>query len=225
MKVRYINANAADGLKGIPCDTIDCAVTFPPYWGLRDYGTGSWDGRDLDCDRRSSSMREDRALQAGTPATNGTQLPPQRRSRRGKCGAVRRDEQIGLEPTFKQHIEVLTAVFREVWRVLKPEGTLWLNYGNSYATASNGNTRLTHDGRHKSGRDDRTHTGKPFSTIGAGLKRKDLSLISARLRGLRGACGSARHLQGRALREHGGRVAGDGAAARVGVRTIEAVGA
>ncbi len=90
---------------------IDCVVTSPPYWRLRDYGTGSWDGGDPDCDHRSPSMREDReegrALLGGPPSTNGAQLPPHRRSCCGKCGAVRPDEQIGLEPTFKQ----LKAVF------------------------------------------------------------------------------------------------------------------
>ena len=124
---------------------------------------------------------EDRPLLAGSPATNSAQLLLQHRSRCGKCGAVRHDEQIGLEPTFKEHIEALAAVFREVRRVLKPEGTVWLNYGDAYATTPNGNTHLTHDGRYKSKRDDRTHTDKPFSTVSGGLKRKDLSLISARL--------------------------------------------
>ena len=111
MTVRYITADAVDGLKGIPSDSIDCVVTSPPYWGLRDYGTGSWDGGDPDCDHRSPSMREDpeeeRAVLAGPAATYSAQLRPHRRSCRGKCGAVRRYEQIGLEPTFKQ----LKAVF------------------------------------------------------------------------------------------------------------------
>jgi hypothetical protein len=102
MTVRCINANAAGGLKGIPGDSIDCVVTSPPYWGLRDYGTGSWDGGDPDCDHRSPSTREDRALLIGSPATGSAQLPPHRCSCCGKCGAVRRDEQIGLEPTFEQ---------------------------------------------------------------------------------------------------------------------------
>ena len=40
---------------------------------------------------------------------------------------------IGLEPTFEEHIEKLVAVFREVRRVLRADGTLWLNYGDAYA--------------------------------------------------------------------------------------------
>ena len=40
---------------------------------------------------------------------------------------------IGLEPTFDEHLANLVAVFREVRRVLRSDGTLWLNYGDAYA--------------------------------------------------------------------------------------------
>ena len=49
-----------------------------------------------------------------------------------QCGAVRVDEQIGLEETPEEYIERLVGVFREVKRVLKPTGTLWVNIGDSY---------------------------------------------------------------------------------------------
>ena len=39
---------------------------------------------------------------------------------------------IGLEPTFDEHLGNLVDVFREVWRVLRDDGTLWLNYGDAY---------------------------------------------------------------------------------------------
>ena len=42
---------------------------------------------------------------------------------------------IGLEPTLEEHIERLVTVFREVRRVLRDDGTLWLNYGDAYAGA------------------------------------------------------------------------------------------
>lgn len=43
------------------------------------------------------------------------------------------DGQMGLEPTPDEYVERMVAVFREVRRVLKPDGTLWLNMGDSYA--------------------------------------------------------------------------------------------
>lgn len=50
------------------------------------------------------------------------------------------DGQIGLEPTPAEYVDELVAVFREVWRVLKDDGTLWLNLGDSYAAARGGST-------------------------------------------------------------------------------------
>lgn len=63
-------------------NTVQCVVTSPPYYGLRDYGTA---------------------------------------------------DQIGLEPTPDEYVAKLVQVFREVKRVLKDDGTLWLNLGDSYA--------------------------------------------------------------------------------------------
>jgi hypothetical protein len=39
-------------LRQLPDESVHCVVTSPPYWGLRDYGTGAWDGGDTDCDHR-----------------------------------------------------------------------------------------------------------------------------------------------------------------------------
>ncbi|MEW6256903.1 MAG: site-specific DNA-methyltransferase [Pseudomonadota bacterium] len=93
-------------------DSVDCVVTSPPYWGLRDYGVAG---------------------------------------------------QIGLEPTLGEHIEVMLEVFRLVRRVLKPAGTLWVNYGDCYATTPNGRSAAA---TKAAGGDDRTFRDKPFSTIG-----------------------------------------------------------
>ncbi len=69
-------------MRGWPDGFIDCCVTSPPYWGLRDYGV---------------------------------------------------EGQLGLEKTPEEYVAKMIEVFREVKRVLKKEGTLWLNLGDSYA--------------------------------------------------------------------------------------------
>lgn len=71
--------------------------------------------------------------------------------------------QIGLEPTLGEHLEVMVEVFSEVRRVMKPGATLWLNYGDCFATSPNG--RSAADTK-AAGNDDRTFRDKPFSTIG-----------------------------------------------------------
>jgi DNA modification methylase len=86
--------------------------------------------------------------------------------------------QMGLEATLAEHIEVLVRVFREVWRVLKPTGCVWLNYGDCYATKPNGRSAAK---TKEAGTDDRTFRDKPFSTVGGGIKAKDLCMIPARL--------------------------------------------
>lgn len=86
--------------------------------------------------------------------------------------------QIGLEPTLPEHLSVMVDVFEHVRRVLKPSGTLWLNYGDCYATSVNG--RSAADTK-TAGNDDRTFRDKPFSTIGGVLKAKDLCMVPNRL--------------------------------------------
>lgn len=83
------NEDCLQGLKHLPDNSVDCCITSPPYYALRDYGV---------------------------------------------------DGQIGLEETPQQYIDRLTDVFMEVHRVLKPEGTLWINIGDSYNGNKKGNT-------------------------------------------------------------------------------------
>ena len=71
--------------------------------------------------------------------------------------------QIGLEASLGEHIDTLVTVFREVRRVLRKDGTLWLNYGDAYASAPNG--RSAADTK-AIGNDDRTFRDKPISTVG-----------------------------------------------------------
>jgi len=120
--------------------SVQTCVTSPPYWGLRDYGTATWDGGDPACDHRAPS-RFDYPLNSGLGPTDvqdqasnaGSGSVQQYRGGCGKCGAKRVDDQIGLEATPEEYVEKLVRVFREVRRVLRDDGTLWLNLGSSYA--------------------------------------------------------------------------------------------
>lgn len=71
--------------------------------------------------------------------------------------------QLGLETSLGEHVAVMAEVFREVRRVLRSDGTLWLNYGDSYATSVNGRSAADTKAL---GNDDRTFRDKPFSTVG-----------------------------------------------------------
>jgi len=82
--------------------------------------------------------------------------------------------QIGLEATLGEHIETMVSVFAEIFRVLKPHGTLWLNYGDCYASAPNGRSAAE---TKAAGTDDRTFRDKPFSTVGGTIKAGDLCML------------------------------------------------
>lgn len=109
---------ALDRLREMPDESVRCCVTSPPYFGLRDYGTGEWHGGDASCDHIAPPRS------AATMRFRGVC---------GKCGARRVDEQIGLEATPDEFVGRIVDVFREVRRVLSSDGTLWLNMGDSYA--------------------------------------------------------------------------------------------
>jgi DNA modification methylase len=71
--------------------------------------------------------------------------------------------QLGMEPSLGEHLQVMVEVFREVRRVLRADGTCWVNYGDCYATTPNGRSAAA---TKAAGNDDRTFRDKPFSTIG-----------------------------------------------------------
>lgn len=82
------------------------------------------------------------------------------------------DGQIGLEASLREHIDLIVEVFEECRRVLRKDGTLWLNYGDAYASSVNG--RSAADTK-ATGKDDRAFRDKPLNTTrGSGLKSKDL---------------------------------------------------
>lgn len=130
---RVINGDALTELRKLPDESVDMCVTSPPYYGLRDYGTGKWIGGDPNCPHKRTSKWSDK-IQTGHKQKEliGMVGDGIYKSVCPLCGAVREDNQIGLEETPDIYIYILTQVFHEVRRVLKPQGTLWLNIGDSY---------------------------------------------------------------------------------------------
>ena len=144
MHHKIITGDALEQLKKLPDCSVDCCVTSPPYYGLRDYGTAQWIGGDENCDhinpkanflRRSENINEHCGTGISRKHKNCCQ---QYKTVCEKCGAVRIDNQIGLEETLEEYIDKLVKVFHEVKRVLKDDGTLWLNIGDSYAGSGKG---------------------------------------------------------------------------------------
>jgi DNA modification methylase len=98
-------------LKKLPDKVFHCCVTSPPYWGQRLY----WWGTDNPCDGKTihHDWHVDHTLQICK-----------------NCGA--KAPVFGLEKTPEEHIEKLVEGFREVRRVLRDDGVLFLNYGDKY---------------------------------------------------------------------------------------------
>jgi len=120
-------------LKKIEDESVDMCVTSPPYYGLRDYGTGKWVGGDPNCPHKRMSKYSERTKTGhAQEELRGMVGDAIYKSVCPLCGAVREDEQIGLEESPEEYVNTLTRVFHEVHRVLKPQGTLWLNIGDSY---------------------------------------------------------------------------------------------
>ena len=122
--VRIACGDCLTVLRTMEAESVNCVVTSPPYWGLRDYGT------------------------------NG---------------------QLGLEATPEQYVAKMVGVFREVRRVLRSDGTLWLNMGDSYAV---GKLKTSYNG---DGSADLGWTNKRSRKAPLGLKPKDLVGIPWRL--------------------------------------------
>lgn len=118
MTIEILQGDCRDVLGSLPDGSINCCVTSPPYFGLRDYGV---------------------------------------------------EGQLGLEPTPDEFVAAMVEVFREVRRVLRDDGTLWLNLGDSYARNPAKGTTGTPNGRNLEKMGYSGGAGVP-----SGLKEKDL---------------------------------------------------
>ncbi|PKV90280.1 MULTISPECIES: DNA-methyltransferase [Amycolatopsis] len=120
--ITLVTADAEAALRNLPEDSVDCLVTSPPYWRLRDYAPDAWTGGRPGCRHRPASLRD-----AGA-----------RRWRCQDCGDRREHPQTGLEATADDYLAALRAVFAAARRVLAPRATVWVNLGDSYSTNSDG---------------------------------------------------------------------------------------
>ena len=171
--------NAIDIIRTFPDESIDCVVTSPPYYGLRDYGTGHWEGGDPNCKHYRESKKSDKTI-TGHKRMQEHEAPVGDaiyKSVCPLCGAVRVDEQIGLEETPEEYIDRLVELFREIKRCLKKEGTIWVNIGDSYWGGGWRNAEFNeHSGEIQKGSKG-TYCGKSMPNLKGyvnGYKPKDL---------------------------------------------------
>lgn len=172
-------------LRQLPAESVHCVCTSPPFYGLRDYGTAVWQGGDPTCRHTITHYADAKHVAGVERPFRGD------RSCCMKCGAERIDQQIGLEATPNLYIQRLVEVFREVSRVLRKDGTVWLNLGDSYSGSwgnyggqnrGNGKQRAISRG---SKAPQKAYDGLegwiPPTARVAGLKPKDLMMIPARV--------------------------------------------
>jgi len=133
MKNVILQGDALTKLKELPEKSINMCMTSPPYWALRDYGTANWEGGDEKCDHKIPDGEKDPKNKNNT--SHNVRFI---RDVCYKCGAKRIDKQLGLEPTFEQYISNLCDIFDGVKRVLRDDGTCWVNLGDTYNAGRNG---------------------------------------------------------------------------------------
>lgn len=162
-----------ESLRQLPDDSVQTCVTSPPYFGLRDYGTADWEGGDPKCDHGVKRWDGPKQTQG---AQSGHASKADRLDRRvcETCGARRVDNQIGLEPTVDAYVQTMVEVFREVRRVLRKDGVLFLNLGDSY-NGSGGAGGDYAEGGLKEGQPK--YPGRRID----GLKPKDLCMVPERV--------------------------------------------
>lgn len=143
MTVRVLVGDALSVLRTLPSESVQVCVTSPPYFGLRSYSTdpqvwgGDPDHQHVWGDAITTAYANKTGQQAmdGKVWDVGMNGPAHDRPRAAgafcPCGAWRGE--LGSEPTPALYLEHLLSIFDEVKRVLRPDGTCWVNLGDSYA--------------------------------------------------------------------------------------------
>lgn len=118
---KIIHGHVLETLRRLPSESIDLIIFSPPYYGLRNYTEAAnvvWDG-DKECDHEWVKY--------------DTKGKPQKSSLCIKCGAWY--GQLGLEPTPQMYIDHMIEIFKELKRVLKKTGSIYINISDTYSTA------------------------------------------------------------------------------------------
>ena len=129
-----IHGDALDVLREMEAESVQACICSPPYWNLRDYGTARWEGGSEECDHKippKGGPNPERYSPGGGEMWRASNDGGYR-DVCGKCGARRIDAQIGLESSPQGWYDKLVEVFREVRRVLRNDGVLWVNCGSCY---------------------------------------------------------------------------------------------
>lgn len=184
------HGHVLDVLRKMPPRSVQMCVTSPPYWGLRAYQTDPviWSGNP-DCDHTwiattLQKIGRDNGYYGGE--VGGKEWSKQKRTSAAsafcdRCGAWLGE--LGSEPTPDLYVLHLVQVFREVWRVLRDDGVVWLNLGDTFYSGNRGSPsdeyrsqyspKQTTPGYHYAQQPNR----KPV----LGFKPKDLCMIPARV--------------------------------------------
>lgn len=161
--------DALEELAKLPAESVHCIVTSPPFWALRDYGTGEWRGGDPECDHAKRVKASRRKRVEGGERSSNHANEGWTGGICGRCGAELTDAQIGLEATPEAWAARLVEVFRECRRVLRADGTLWLEVGDTYNANQGAGFDTNGDGGAR-----KASAASPARARPAGLKPKDL---------------------------------------------------
>ncbi len=141
-----LQGHVLDQLSRLPSDSVDCIVTSPPYWGLRDYKLPPtvWDA-ELECEHEWAKVEYDFGKYRPDSKSEKLQIKGSENFQSfkaepsdfcSKCPAWK--GQLGLEPDFRLYVRHILQITKELKRVLKPTGCFWLNLGDTYSGGSGG---------------------------------------------------------------------------------------
>lgn len=192
-KIYY--TDALSFLRTCPDNFLDHVVTSPPYYLLRSYQTEPliWGG-EPECEHEWGAIIPNKKMDSRDPVKKleqggqvGSNLKTMLHSQGNcgrfclRCGAWQGE--LGLEPSVHLYIDHLTQIFTEIYRVLKPTGTCFVNLGDSYASGPTGH-KTVESARASSptriGSNQGAIDAGSFSKIGRGVREKSLFQVPER---------------------------------------------